>query len=121
MRKVKTASGATAVQIARKHRGVRTIVEHIGSAHDDTQLAVLVQIAKERIMAGQLAFDLDALTPTAPTGVAPIVTGSRARVLWEVLEAAYSRLGFTGLDPGSWTRCHFGYAASVRVADLAAA
>ena len=71
------------------------IVEHIGSAHDDTQLAVLVQIAKERIMAGQLAFDLDALTPTAPTGVAPIVTGSRARVLWEVLEAAYSRLGFT--------------------------
>jgi len=95
VRKVKTASGATAVQIARKHRGVRTIVEHIGSAHDDTQLAVLVQIAKERIMAGQLAFDLDALTPTAPTGVAPIVTGSRARVLWEVLEAAYSRLGFT--------------------------
>ena len=95
MRKVKTASGATAVQIARKHRGVRTIVDHIGSAHDYTQLAVLVQIAKERIMAGQLAFDLDALTPTAPTGVAPIVTGSRARVLWEVLEAAYSRLGFT--------------------------
>ena len=28
---------------------------------------------------------------------------------------------FKGLDPGSWTRCHFGYAASVRVADLAAA
>ena len=84
MRKVKTASGATAVQIARKHRGVRTIVEHIGSAHDDTQLAVLVQIAKERIMAGQLAFDLDALTPTAPTGVAPIVTlwASLATLLW---------------------------------------
>ena len=29
--------------------------------------------------------------------------------------------GPKGLDPGSWTRCHFGYAASVRVADLAAA
>lgn len=94
MRKVKTASGATAVQIARKHRGVRTIVEHLGSAHDDAQLAVLVQIAKERITAGQLAFDLDALIPTAPLGVAPIVTGSRARVLWDVLEAAYRRLGF---------------------------
>jgi len=94
VRKVKTASGATAVQIARKHRGVRTIVEHLGSAHDDAQLAVLVQIAKERITAGQLAFDLDALTPTAPLGVAPIVTGSRARVLWDVLEAAYRRLGF---------------------------
>ena len=94
MRKVRTASGATAVQIVRKHRGVRTIVEHIGSAHDDAQLAALVQIAKERITVGQLAFDLDALTPTAPTGVAPIVTGSRSRVLWEVLEGAYRRLGF---------------------------
>lgn len=94
MRKVKSASGATAVQIARKHHGVRTIVEHIGSAHDDAQLAALIQIAKERITAGQLAFDLDALTPTAPTGVAPIVTGSRSRVLWDVLEAAYRRLGF---------------------------
>ncbi len=94
MRKVKTASGATAVQIARKQRGVRTIVEHIGSAHDDAQLAALVRIAKDRIMAGQFAFDLDALTPTAPTGAAPIVTGSRARVLWDVLEAAYRRLGF---------------------------
>lgn len=94
VRKVQTASGATAVQIARKHRGVRTIVEHIGSAHDDARLAVLVQIAKDRIAAGQLAFDLDALTPTAPTGAAPVVVGSRARVLWEVLEDAYRRLGF---------------------------
>ncbi|WP_409046899.1 hypothetical protein AB2L57_09255 [Microbacterium sp. HA-8] len=51
---MRTASGATAVQIVRKHRGVRTIVEHIGSAHDDAQLAALVQIAKERITVGQL-------------------------------------------------------------------
>lgn len=94
MRKVRTSSGATAVQIARKHRGVRTIVEHIGSAHDDAQLAALVQIAKERITAGQLTFDLDALTPTAPTGVAPTVVGSRSRVLWELLEATYRRIGF---------------------------
>ena len=34
---------------------------------------------------------------------------------------AASAMPVTGLDPGSWTRCHFGYAASVRVADLAAA
>ena len=33
----------------------------------------------------------------------------------------YGQKAFWGLDPGSWTRCHFGYAASVRVADLAAA
>ena len=83
-----------AVQIAHTRRGVQTILEHIGSAHDDAQLAVLVQIAKSKIHAGQQEFDLDALTPTAPTGVAPIVTGSRSRVLWDVLEGAYRHLGF---------------------------
>ena len=105
MRKVRTSSGATAVQIARKHRGVRTIVEHIGSAHDDAQLAALVQTAKERITAGQLAFDLDALTPTAPTGVAPTVVGSRSRVLWELLETTYRRIGFdTAVDDDTFMK-----------------
>ena len=94
VRKVKTRSGATAVQIAHTRRGVQTILEHIGSAHDDAQLAALVAVAKSKIHAGQQTFDLDALTPTAPTGAAPTVTGSRSRVLWDVLEAAYRRLGF---------------------------
>ena len=35
LRKVKTASGATAVQIVEKRGGVRTILEHLGSAHDE--------------------------------------------------------------------------------------
>ena len=35
VRKVKTASGATAVQIVEKRSGVRRIVEHVGSAHDE--------------------------------------------------------------------------------------
>ncbi|WOQ69008.1 IS1634 family transposase [Microbacterium limosum] len=105
VRKVRTSSGGTAVQIARKHRGVRTIVEHIGSAHDDAQLAALVQTARERITAGQLAFDLDALTPTAPTGVAPTVVGSRSRVLWELLETTYRRIGFdTAVDDDTFMK-----------------
>lgn len=99
VRKVKTRSGATAVQIAHTRRGVQTILEHIGSVHDAAQLAALMQIAKSKIDAGQQSFDLDALTPTAPTGVAPIVMGSRSRVLWDTLEGAYRRLGFaTAVD-----------------------
>ncbi len=94
VRKVKTRSGATAVQIAHTRRRVQTILEHIGSAHDDAQLAALVAVAKSKIHDGQQAFDLDALTPTTPTGVAPTVVGSRSRVLWEVLETAYRRIGF---------------------------
>ena len=30
-----------------------------------------------------------------------------------------TRVVDSGLDPGSWTRCHFGYAASVRIAKVA--
>lgn len=96
MRKVRTASGATAVQIASKTRGVRTIVEHLGSAHEDEQLVVLIAIARERIaeLAGQVPFDLDGLGATPLATTAPTVTGSRSRLLWEVLEDAYTRLGF---------------------------
>ncbi len=97
MRKVRTGSGATAVQIARTRRGVQTILEHLGSAHDDAQLAALVAIARERIaeMNGQEQLDLDALAPASPPrSSGPVVTGSRSRVLWEVLEDAYARLGF---------------------------
>ena len=34
LRKVMTASGATAVQVVVKENGARRIVEHLGSAHD---------------------------------------------------------------------------------------
>lgn len=99
MRKVRTGSGATAVQIASKTRGVRTIVEHLGSAHDDAQLAVLVAVARDRIgeLRGQGEFDLDALMPTPAATTAPTVTGSRSRVLWKVLEDAYAQLGFDAI------------------------
>lgn len=96
MRKVVTSSKATAVQIASKTRGVRTIVEHVGSAHGEEQLAVLLAIARERIgeLAGRVPFDLDGLGAVPPITAAPTVAGSRSRVLWEVLEDAYARLGF---------------------------
>ena len=103
MRKVPTGSGATAVQIASKRGGVRTIVEHIGSAHNDEDLAVLVEVAKTKIQAGQLAFDLDALAP-APVTAAPTVVGSRSRVLWEVLEQAYANLGFDKVGTDTFKR-----------------
>ena len=61
VRKVRTASGATAVQIVAKEHGVRRIVEHLGSAHDEAELAVLVRAGRDRITAlsGQAALDLE--------------------------------------------------------------
>ena len=49
LRKVKTASGATAVQIVEKRHGIRTILEHLGSAHDEAELAALMQAGREEI------------------------------------------------------------------------
>jgi hypothetical protein len=101
IRKVKTASGATAVQIVEKRAGVRRIVEHVGSARDEVELAVLVQVARARLHAGQQVLDLglDAVTgPSAPAGASPagqvVVTGTASQVLWQVLTDAYARLGF---------------------------
>ena len=47
IRKTKTASGATAIQVVR-HEGKKCIVvKHIGSARDPTQLTVLIIQAKQ--------------------------------------------------------------------------
>ena len=96
IRKVKTASGATAVQIVEKRGGVRRIVEHVGSAHDEVELAVLVQVAHERLHAGQQVLDLGLDAVTDPEGPArqAVVTGTSSKVLWQVLTDAYARLGF---------------------------
>ena len=44
MRKVKTASGATAVQIAERRGGRDHVLEHLGSAHTDVELTALLQV-----------------------------------------------------------------------------
>ena len=55
VRRVKTASGATAVQIVHK-RGRRVLgIEHIGSAHSDDEVALLLQVAEERRHAARQA------------------------------------------------------------------
>ena len=94
VRKVKTSSGATAVQIVEKRSGVRRIVEHLGSAHDELELALLLQVARDRLAAGQDELDLG-LAP-APVGGAPAarVVSASSRLLWQVLADAYARLGF---------------------------
>jgi DDE family transposase len=92
VRKVKTASGATAVQVVEKRDGVRRIIAHVGSAHDGAELAVLMQSARDRINAGQQAFDLG--SEGGPVAGGAVVTGSASQVLWDVLADAYGRLGF---------------------------
>jgi hypothetical protein len=93
VRTVKTASGARAVQIVHSsHRGSRDI-EHIGSAHDDAELAALTAAARQRLAAGQGELDLG-LDDNPDAGGPLEITGSRMGHLWDALCRVYAVLGF---------------------------
>jgi Transposase DDE domain len=118
IRRVRTASGATAVQIAESVDGRRRIVRHLGSARDDAELGLLVEQAC-RLLADDAQGELDlGITPKAvkvemvppPAGTlftdagaesAPRQLVARARVLkscsgllYDALAGVYVDLGF---------------------------
>ena len=116
VRKVRTASGAVAVQVARKDRGRVVIVAHVGSAHTDAELGVLLDQARQIVTGEQEAFAIEVPVrparvedvpdwrtstlipaPAAPEG-APVGSGRTAatssRLLYELLGAVYDWLGF---------------------------
>lgn len=124
IRKVRTASGAIAVQIVEKNGRTVTGIEHLGSANTDQDLAVLLAAAKERLLPGQGTLDFSieqqpaamddvpnwtvqklpveagavGRPRSAPVDADARVIASPATELWEILEAAYDRLGFNILD-----------------------
>jgi hypothetical protein len=92
VRTVKTSSGATAVQIVWSWRKGSRSIEHLGSAHDDVELAALKAAAAERLAAGQTELDLGISGHLEP-GTLPILF-SQMTPLWETLCVAYRALGF---------------------------
>jgi len=121
VRKVRTASGAVAVQVVRKHRGQRTILAHVGSAHTDAELGIMVEAARRIAEADQGALDIEVAARTqrvddvadwrtgtlslptagAPKG-APVppgrTTATCSRLLYDTLAAVYDWLGFDAID-----------------------
>lgn len=99
VRKVPTASGAKAVQIIWSKKRGRAEVEHIGSAHDEAQLELLISVARQRIHAGQAELDLG-LAVTDQSAVE--VVGTRLGRLLDAIAAVYRQLGLdtvSGADP----------------------
>ena len=122
MRKVRTASGAVAVQVVTKEGRAVVDVDHVGSAHSNADLALLMQAAHERLSPGQDALDLGPVDQLAQRvddvadwtgqrrldgGQRPARRGRPAQVagggqvvstasllLWSVLADAYYHLGF---------------------------
>ncbi|WP_035320878.1 IS1634 family transposase [Brevibacterium sp. VCM10] len=122
IRRVRTKSGATAVQIAESVGGRRRIVRHLGSARDEAELGLLIAQAEE-LLADDRQGTLDlGLTPTvAKSRMIPdpsparLVTEqsdrqrpdrvprarvikSAANVLYEALADVYASLGFDVID-----------------------
>lgn len=90
-RKVKTKSGATAVQIVWSNRRGSRDIEHIGSAHDDAELEALLAAAEQRMAEGQLELDLGL---GGPGSLGPLpITSSRMGCLLDALDRGYRVLG----------------------------
>ena len=116
VRKVRTTSGAVAVQVARKESGQVVILAHLGSAHSDAELGILLDRARGIVAGGQQAFDIEVAAralsmaevpdyreptllkvpqpraaPVAPPGR---TTATSSRLLYHVIGAVYDWLGF---------------------------
>jgi hypothetical protein len=120
VRKVRTASGAVAVQVMRKVGRRDELVEHVGSAHTDAELGVLLERARRIATGDQDVLDFEVsvrtervtdvadwragtltLSPPGPKG-APAPPGRTAatssRLLYDVLGTVYDWLGFDVVD-----------------------
>lgn len=93
IRKVKTASGATAVQIAYKVKGRIVKITHIGSAHHEEELQILLGLARQRLQADQLE-----LLPETRSSLRVGIKRSFSGLLWNTLREQYSQLGFNQLE-----------------------
>lgn len=95
---MKTASGAVAVQIVEKKHGVRRILEHLGSAHSEAEVAALMLVGREKLAAGQPMLDFDDHCGGRPSGAGAVVTGQVSRLLVEVIRGSWERLGFARIQ-----------------------
>ncbi len=92
IRKVKTASGATAVQIAHKAYGRIVRIDHIGSAHTQEDLETLLVLAKKRLLGGQQDLFEETASPLKIN-----LRQSVSHLLLQVLTEQYNYLGFDQL------------------------
>jgi hypothetical protein len=93
IRKVKTTSGATAVQIAYKQKGKIAKIIHIGSAHTEEELKILLALARKQLNANQMA-----LFPQAQPSLRVGIKRSFSELLWKILHEQYDKLGFIRLE-----------------------
>jgi hypothetical protein len=92
IRKVKTASGAIAVQIAYTEHGRIIRIEHIGSAHTEAEIETLLTLAKQRLRGSQLSLFKENSLPLRIS-----LKESVSYLLLQTLKEQYNLLGFDQL------------------------
>jgi hypothetical protein len=104
VRKVRTASGAVAVQVVTRRGRQVEQVEHVGSAHTDAELALLLGAAQERLSPGQDVLDLGDLAAVAVRMVDVADWTAEATVSVAPAAAPGGRLTLRPLPVGGWSR-----------------
>lgn len=95
VRKPPGRSGSTKVQIAQRRAGRDVVLEHIGTARGEAELAVLMAEARRRLRPGQEALDLELDEENGgQSSRLAVITGKHSALLWRVLASVYQRLGF---------------------------
>src|SRR5699024_4520633 len=103
VRKVPGRPGATKVQIAERKGGRDVVLEHVGTARTDAELAALMALARRKINPGQDELDLGLAAEGEGSSTAPaVITGKRSALLWQVLTQVYARLGFDAIDDAAF-------------------
>ena len=98
IRTVPTASGATAVQVIWQYTNRKPVLDHLGSAHTEEELALLTAQAQRLIDGDQLGLDLGISTEvTMPAGTGahdnPVpITSEKAGHLIDAIRGAYQQL-----------------------------
>lgn len=93
IRKVKTKSGATAVQVVYKSGRKVMSLKHIGSAHTEEELDALMAIAEEVKLSGQMKLELFDHQESSL-----FLERLYSATLYESLAKVYDKLGFGVLD-----------------------
>lgn len=93
IRKVKTKSGATAVQVVRKLAGRIVGLQHIGSAHTEHELRALLVLAQD-----QVHRDQPSLFEETQKALELTLRRSSSDLLFRVVRLQYQALGFDALE-----------------------
>ena len=82
------------MQIAERKNRRDVILEHLGSAHTEAELAALMSAGRDKINAGQEVLDLGLSRDPRSA----VVQSKRSRQLLEALRSAWTALGFAVIE-----------------------